>query len=45
LLLTLQAKPLFRKAVTPLGHLGQGDRASLVGVEQALVGPAGAIDP
>jgi hypothetical protein len=45
LLLALQAKPLFRKAMTPLNHLGQGNRASLVGVEQALVGPVDAVDP
>ena len=45
MLLAFELAPFLGEVATPFRQLGQGDRASLVGVQQTLVGPRGSVQP
>ena len=45
LLLLLQSSTPLREVLATFGQLGQADRASLIGVQQALVGACGPVQP
>ena len=45
MLLAFELAPFLGEVAAPFRQLGQGDRASLVGVQQTLVGPRGSVQP
>ena len=45
MLLAFELAPFLGEVAAPFRQFGQGDRASLVGVQQTLVGPRGSVQP